>query len=194
MLRVCISPAPFRFSSPRQCMTRRRSPAWSMRSRPLHAWSTKRNTWPAQSTTTITWVCCQRNGDIPDSKVYGANMGPTWGRQDPGGPHDEPCYLGCYPDGHCWDLIVHWYPFHSSHCSILISQTQQCTSSISPNTLHCKRNMHIFFPRRCILAEWLDLWDWSIYGQVSNLRRVAVKRLIGYQGRLLWTEINYNII
>ena len=23
----------------------------------------------------------------PDSKVYGANMGPIWGRQDPGGPH-----------------------------------------------------------------------------------------------------------
>ena len=24
---------------------------------------------------------------VPDSKVHGANMGPTWGRQDPGGPH-----------------------------------------------------------------------------------------------------------
>ena len=23
----------------------------------------------------------------PESKVHGANMGPTWGRQDPGGPH-----------------------------------------------------------------------------------------------------------
>ena len=23
----------------------------------------------------------------PDSKIDGANMGPTWGRQDPGGPH-----------------------------------------------------------------------------------------------------------
>ena len=22
----------------------------------------------------------------PDSKVHGANMGPNWGRQDPGGP------------------------------------------------------------------------------------------------------------
>ena len=25
--------------------------------------------------------------NYPDSKVHGANMGPTWGRQDPGGPH-----------------------------------------------------------------------------------------------------------
>ena len=24
---------------------------------------------------------------IPDSKVHGAKMGRTWGRQDPGGPH-----------------------------------------------------------------------------------------------------------
>ena len=27
---------------------------------------------------------------IPDSKVHGANMGPIWGRQDPGGPHVSP--------------------------------------------------------------------------------------------------------
>ena len=26
----------------------------------------------------------------PDSKVHGANMGPIWGRQDPGGLHGGP--------------------------------------------------------------------------------------------------------
>ena len=30
---------------------------------------------------------------IPDSKVHGANMGPIWGRQDPGGPHIDPMNL-----------------------------------------------------------------------------------------------------
>ena len=30
---------------------------------------------------------------IPDSKVHGAYMGPTWGRQDPGGPHVGPMNL-----------------------------------------------------------------------------------------------------
>ena len=30
---------------------------------------------------------------FPDSKVHGANMGPTWGRQDPGGPHVGPMNL-----------------------------------------------------------------------------------------------------
>ena len=28
--------------------------------------------------------------DYPDSKVHEANMGPIWGRQDPGGPHVSP--------------------------------------------------------------------------------------------------------
>ena len=30
---------------------------------------------------------------FPDSKVYGANMGPTWGRQDPGWPDVGPMNL-----------------------------------------------------------------------------------------------------
>ena len=29
----------------------------------------------------------QRQHNSPDSEVHGANMGPTWGRQNPGGPH-----------------------------------------------------------------------------------------------------------
>ena len=36
----------------------------------------------------------------PDSKVHGANMGPIWGRQDPGGPHVGPMNF----------TIVHWKP------------------------------------------------------------------------------------
>ena len=33
------------------------------------------------------------SGKIPDSKVRGANMGPIWGQQGPGGPHDGPMNL-----------------------------------------------------------------------------------------------------
>ena len=32
----------------------------------------------------------------PESKVYGANMGPTWGRQDPGGSHVGPMNLAIW--------------------------------------------------------------------------------------------------
>ena len=34
--------------------------------------------------------------NYPDSKVHGANMGPIWGRQDPGGPHVGPMNLAIW--------------------------------------------------------------------------------------------------
>ena len=37
-----------------------------------------------------------RNYVFPNCKVYGANMGPTWGRQDPGGPHVGPINLAIW--------------------------------------------------------------------------------------------------
>ena len=37
---------------------------------------------------------------IPDSKVHGINMGPIWGRQDPGGPHVGPMDLAI------WDMCL----------------------------------------------------------------------------------------
>ena len=33
---------------------------------------------------------------VPDSKVHVANMGPIWGRQDPGGPHVGPMDLAIW--------------------------------------------------------------------------------------------------
>ena len=41
--------------------------------------------------------------DTPDSKVHGANMGPIWGQQDPGGPHVGPMNFAI------WDLTVKKY-------------------------------------------------------------------------------------
>ena len=35
---------------------------------------------------------------FPDSKVHRANMGPIWGRQDPGGPHVGPMNLAVWDD------------------------------------------------------------------------------------------------
>ena len=37
---------------------------------------------------------------IPESKVHGANMGPIWGRQDPGGPHFAPMNFAV------WDCLT----------------------------------------------------------------------------------------
>ena len=41
-------------------------------------------------------VCQQEVSISPDSKVYGVCMGPTWGRQEPGGPHVGPTNLALW--------------------------------------------------------------------------------------------------
>ena len=44
--------------------------------------------------------------DFPDSKVHGANMGPIWVWQDPGGPHVDPMNFVMWVE----DLTkLHWF-------------------------------------------------------------------------------------
>ena len=38
----------------------------------------------------------RQTAELPDSKVHGANMGPLWGRHDPGGPHAGPMNLAIW--------------------------------------------------------------------------------------------------
>ena len=52
------------------------------------------------------WVSKPRLNS-PDSKIHGANMGPIWGRQDPGGPHVGPMNFAIWVIGqhaHNWHL------------------------------------------------------------------------------------------
>ena len=52
---------------------------------------------------------------IPDSKVHGENMGPIWGRQDPGGPHVGPMNFAIWVYNWCNYLsIPGWKLFHVS--------------------------------------------------------------------------------
>ena len=44
----------------------------------------------------------------PDSKVDGANMGPIWGRQDPGGSHIGPMNLVIWDNTQTWKTIQFW--------------------------------------------------------------------------------------
>ena len=44
---------------------------------------------------------------IPDSKVHGANMGPIWGRQGPGGPHVGSMNFAI------WDFIFHFMKLYN---------------------------------------------------------------------------------
>ena len=62
-----------------------------------HNWRCPRHQYPC-------WHCwhnrhiCLKPGYVSDSKVHGANMGPMWCRQDPGGPHVGPMNFAI------WDL------------------------------------------------------------------------------------------
>ena len=47
-------------------------------------------------------------GDDSDSKVHEANMGPIWGRQDPGGPHGGPMNFAIC-GGILESISVYWY-------------------------------------------------------------------------------------
>ena len=48
--------------------------------------------------------CLSCSINIPDSKVHGVNMGPTWVLSTPCWPH-KPCYQGCLFVVTCWQLL-----------------------------------------------------------------------------------------
>ena len=53
--------------------------------------------------TVLIWLICGKvlaDGNIPDSKVHRDNMGPIWGREDPGGPHVGPMNFAI------WDVML----------------------------------------------------------------------------------------
>ena len=53
----------------------------------------------------------------PDNKVQGANMGPMWGRQDPGGPHVGPMNLAIRVLGRrVWAMGVYYEHLHPVNC------------------------------------------------------------------------------
>ena len=59
---------------------------------------------------------------VPDSKVHGANMGPIWGRQDPGGPHVDPMNFALWGVRLC---IVYEY-------DVMLSQSVKKDSILYP--------------------------------------------------------------
>ena len=49
--------------------------------------------------------------NTPDNKVHGANMGPIWGRQDPGGPHVDPMKFAIWD---CIQMVALWRPANTA--------------------------------------------------------------------------------
>ena len=63
-------------------------------------WSGGYNEWHicAKSSFSTAYTAALIHNEIPDSIVYWANMGPSWGRQDPAGPHVGPMNLVIWDD------------------------------------------------------------------------------------------------
>ena len=54
----------------------------------------------------------------PDNKVHGANMGPIWGRQDPGGPHVGSvnfAFWECIHEGHGYVLLYYVFSWNQKY-------------------------------------------------------------------------------
>ena len=109
------------------------------------------------------WVfgCVQRS---PDSKVHGANMGPIWGRQDPGGPHVGPMNLAIRV------LIFHEEEFHPPG-------PLQCWEICINADICCD---HTTIQPALIEAEWriYASLNWAIIGSDNGLSPVRRQSII----------------
>ena len=66
-------------------------------------------------------------GRIPDNKVHGADMGPIWGRQDPGGPHVGPMNFAIW-DGVMVFIAMPWMSSSLTYYNITASYSFVDTS------------------------------------------------------------------
>ena len=88
------------------------------------------STWLALSTT-------------PDSKLYGANMGPTWVLSAPDGPHGGPTNLAI------WDLMV--------EASIALCDNEICNISLKEDNTTSMDNGNTETPRSTNLNNYGDI-------------------------------------
>ena len=123
----------------------------------------------------------------PESKIHGTNMGPTWGRQDPGGPHVGPmnvgplnllsrkvflcgnnvvmvvCQFACVIDKLCfickWPVIYSWKPLKG------IQETTPVTANVEINITP--------------IAEWL-IYNPPFFEVRNHLSRTTVKLMWHY--------------
>ena len=70
-----------------------------------HSWCSYFFSFPFYSNTSLVDTLFNH---VPDSKIHGANMGPTWGRQDPGGPHVGPMNFAIWGDTAIGELLSWW--------------------------------------------------------------------------------------
>ena len=69
---------------------------------------------------------CVQLLDPPDCKVHGANMGPIWGRQDPGGSHVGPMNLAIWGVYRRGPNLVVTVPIDIEYAMNVMSLNREC--------------------------------------------------------------------
>ena len=111
-------------------------------------------------------ICCTLGIMNPDSKVDGANMGPIWGRQDPGGPHVGPMNFAIWGYIH----VSHSNQLYHIHykSTLLEYKLGQFYSTII-STWHNPSGNNIVYS-----SEWVDTL-WQHWTNLHNLINVSIQ-------------------
>ena len=128
---------------------------------------------------------------IPDSKVHGANMGPTWDLSAPDGPH-ESCYQGCLQNETTWfttliadvhaQITIVTCTTENSNAYLVICQQQPRYTPIHPGFV-----FHLFTTliddgsvKKTFLRSTQDvssqIWSKRVWPQTSQNTRTRVYR------------------
>ena len=111
----------------------------------------------------------------PDSKVHGANMGPIWGRQDPGGPHVGLMNLAI------WASIVldnGISLLDNISCNILPIDSFKLQWDSNQNTSH-------FIEENALQNTFSKMSAFSCRFECVNLKQVKLQPYKGYLKKLL---------
>ena len=101
------------------------------------------------------WLPSSTWANFPDSKVHGANMGPIWGRQDPGGPHVGPMNFAIWVIMAQVPLKQHWH--------IWATPSPLCLASVRASVY--KYSLYVL---AVILFLWLCI-RWSHFLKASSV-------------------------
>ena len=95
-------------------------------------------------------------------KVHGANLGPIWGRQDPGGPHVGPMSLAI------WDWLQ-WLTGVKEHLNSGLPMTTSgplyqhgltCIITWIGSYIHYKAWNEIIYPFSNFNGAAIEVWEW----------------------------------
>ena len=99
----------------------------------------------------------------PDSKIYGANMGPTWGRQDRSGPHVGPMNFAL-------NIVLKTIPVFTNSSNYVIWAVDFCRWRIHfSNERHRKKYMLGFTFTHNLTWLWCSLiYHFKLFDQALN--------------------------